>query len=771
VSGSRSAAGWDDERLAAAFMARAAAIPPTPPDLVAAVTARIAREPRIRARSRSLGLLASAAAVIVILGVGGIAVMTLASRPLAASPPVPSGSGPIPSAARELGLTPIGVAEAVAIHNATEDDRELLVSGYLSNDPGGFDRDQIVVSCDRPSAISHLLSPYCTPMLMADPESIVTRTLTSVRVRTPSGPSFHAVFNLVGLPVTRAVPLVGNAVPSPITVVGHFHDRRAASCPIGSEQACKSSLVVDRIVEVDGAPVPNPASVDVASQAALETLTRALPDLLILSMRAFPREDLSALEPSVIDPGDIPAALDADQIWIIVALGPPDPSGAARTARTFLIGNGRATVVEMTATGPVTRSDVLSSPTPSDPGIDKTLLGLPIITVSDAIDRRDHHLDDSELVVRGFGWTPGLISCPMVVPDSPARAQCPSGFTWLADGPPPPRTGSSLAVPAGPAINLLIRDETANGFALDDQPRDVLVFGHFDDHRAPQCSPAIVEACRHNFIVDAIVDSSWLGYSSLPRSPFDGKAFHPKNEPPVEGNQEEAVMVAGDHRARAIFAAFPVEGPALRAYEPAAENLPALMSARAVWIVRYLDLTDGRYVLRTKLVIDGTVEEMRSAVYEATTSGVGPAAAAAGAPPADAGVGTRIAVYLGSDGGGPFVAEVFDRDRVLIGARSLEPAQADGLTWIRKVDPAGTATVEVADVPGRPGDVAVRWLAPVCRPALNVFGLGNNPGTVAVLPVVMTPACSLPMVKRTIVLEFRDPVRAAIVDVLSVSGG
>ena len=277
--------------------------------------------------------------------------------------------------------------------------------------------------------------------------------------------------------------------------------------------------------------------------------------------------------------------------------------------------------------GSVVRPEPLpSGPTATDPAAAMTFFGMPIITVAEAMDHRDQHLDDTELVVRGFGWAPGLMSCPAVVPDSPARAQCPSGFTWLAQvAPQNARFGPSMAVPLGPAINLLIRDETAMGIALDNQPRDVLVVGHFDDHRASLCTDSIVDACRRNFLVDAIVNSTFLGYTSIPLQPFDPLAFNPKDEPPVVAAKEQVERIAGEGRARAVralFTIFAVSGPLLRSYEPGAQAVPALTSAKAVWIVRFLDDVAGRDVVRTKLIVDGTFVEMSANVYEATAAGV-----------------------------------------------------------------------------------------------------------------------------------------------------
>ena len=49
-----------------------------------------------------------------------------------------------------------------------------------------------------------------------------------------------------------------------------------------------------------------------------------------------------------------------------------------------------------------------------------TIVGDPI-TVADAIDHRDNHLDDTELAICGYGWSPEFpIPCPANLVDSPA---------------------------------------------------------------------------------------------------------------------------------------------------------------------------------------------------------------------------------------------------------------------------------------------------------------------------------------------------------------
>ncbi len=115
---------WPDERLAAAFLARAAARP-TPQDLAAATLERVRRSsPRSPSRPwrYSLGAIGAAAAVVIV--VAAIAI----GRPAAE----PGQSPSIGPAATAPGLPVLSVAEAIAIRDADPTDREIAVRGYFS---------------------------------------------------------------------------------------------------------------------------------------------------------------------------------------------------------------------------------------------------------------------------------------------------------------------------------------------------------------------------------------------------------------------------------------------------------------------------------------------------------------------------------------------------------------------------------------------------------------------------------------------------------------
>jgi hypothetical protein len=242
------------------------------------------------------------------------------------------------------------------------------------------------------------------------------------------------------------------------------------------------------------------------------------------------------------------------------------------------------------------------------------------LNVSEAISLRDHTLDDTELLIRGVAWGPGLISCPLIRPGLPVLDQCPSNFTWLADGIPPPAR-PRLATPIGPAFNLLIESETYRGNAISTTPTDVDIVGHFDDRRALACPPNQVERCRRNFVVDAILDPT---DTTLDRSTIIATRPDPAAAP--KGTADWAAAVAGlldpfgaDH----VVSLFPIRATALQFFEPAAAGVPDLAGLDVVWVVRFLgDAPYGRPAVRTRLIADAMPGSAQVRAWDVTSDGI-----------------------------------------------------------------------------------------------------------------------------------------------------
>jgi len=260
-----------------------------------------------------------------------------------------------------------------------------------------------------------------------------------------------------------------------------------------------------------------------------------------------------------------------------------------------------------------------AGPSPTAAGPALTWVGDPI-TVAEAIQHRDTDLDDTELAIEGYSWRPaGSVYCPLILPASPAMAVCPDNLAWISDQDPGPQTGPDFVEPAQPAIELLIRPDTYAQLAMPPQPGRVITMGHFDDHRASSCPSDQVEACRRNFMVDAILDPD---APALDRSAVDGRRIQSGNAPVATPEQAVAAATSLPAGADRILVASPIFGSLVGDYEPKASAVPALMNAKAVWLIRYLARTDNLPVVKTALVIDGPPDSLAGNVYAVTPEAI-----------------------------------------------------------------------------------------------------------------------------------------------------
>jgi hypothetical protein len=305
---------WSDDRLDAAFSARATTAE-VPPDLVAATTeaVRAASLRPTRPWWRSLPVAAAAAVIVAVVGVGIAISWPTASAPAPTMPSVPP-SAPVadsPSPSSSVPVTPepistafgleiIDVPAALGVRDAGEDDRELAVRGWYSPvdaaDCSG--RDLVVIrkaECVDQSSV-----------LTRDPESLVNATVGgSITSTTPAGPSVPIALDGIDVEPLPGMPEAGPAVAVEVVLIGHFDDRRSAFCPEDLEQACRDRFVVDRIDTVGG--IQQPLSTTHLSEPMepdrLEIQNRmraGLPGGEILSIFiGEPHDGLTAWEPDV----------------------------------------------------------------------------------------------------------------------------------------------------------------------------------------------------------------------------------------------------------------------------------------------------------------------------------------------------------------------------------------------------------------------------------------------------------------------------------------
>jgi hypothetical protein len=629
--------GWEDQRLEAAFAARAAsATRPTADlaDLADLTVERLRRESRPRL---TIIRLAGFAGLTAALAVVVIAVIGIGFRDRGAFTPVsPPGTATIGSAGSAgpsdgpASLPVLSVGAAIAMRDSSNEAGEIRVAGWL--------RGGVPVPCPAPMRPSNPTQPWCPQAQPWIVESVADSGVGRLN-ESPSGPAIQPSFALVDADALPSL-MFGSAPPSApveITVIGHFHDRRATLC--SSSGDCWVTFLVDRIDSIGGIAQPVTTSYDLAIQAEKGSTTsgREIPllgpaeqfdsavmiqghRLAVLSRRVMSIEGLLDAEPALAagwaGVGTATTAASITTVETEEGSGPPNP-------RTFLVPNGSALLYEMTDAGPLVAG---SLPLQVFPAGLVGRVGDPV-TVSQAIDHRDHALDATELLVSGFAWAPGVIACPAVEPSMPVLDQCPSTFTWLAERQPRAGGGNHLTQPDGPALNLVIPPESVNLALLTVRPTAVAVLGHFDDHRSATCPTGAVERCRQNFIVDAILDPRRLALD-----PDLALSVHPGPSNIPRGTAAWAASVAGlseADRADRLISAFPVAVAALSAFEADTLGTEAASRNETVWLVHFLDTGVGGFpIVRTRMVIDASPDERPAEVFDITDAGVSRALAA-----------------------------------------------------------------------------------------------------------------------------------------------
>jgi hypothetical protein len=632
---------WDDARLAAAFAARAEEAPRSTAGLVASTIEQLRAERSVGRRIGWPAAVASGTAAVVVVALG---LVVVGSGPLVGRTPSPSapGSGSAvasQSASASADGSPastaspgpdvaVSVSQALAFRDASRQDGEIRITGWL--------RDTMAaVPCPAPA---HPLNPARVDCPLARPWIVEARSDAgpAAGVEGPAGPGIQPSFALVD---DRSVPNPTEATPIEISVTGHFYDRRAVLCPSFD---CEYTFVVDRIDSVGGAAIgattsaalsvpvergdtissvqlapPTPAD---QLDAALGEVTGISSPLLVINRRVMSTDALLDAEPGLA--GGWSGIGTARIVTALTAIETGEGSGSPRP-QTFLFPDRSPVFYSMTADGPVVAGNLVVQ---SFPDL-ASRVGAPI-TVSAAIDRRDHALDPTELLVAGWSWAPGPISCTPLRPSQPVLDQCPSGSTWLAEDRPVTQAGNALPQHSGPAINLVIPPESANLAPLSSTPALVAVLGHFDDHRAGTCPSGLTERCRRNFIVDAILDPAQLALE-----PALAAIVHPAPSNTPKGTASWAADAAGlpeSGRPDRLISVFPIAVAALGTLEPQLAGTQSLVGIDTVWLLHFLDQdAAGNPIVRTRLVIDAAPGSGAVQVFDVTGDGMSAGLAAA----------------------------------------------------------------------------------------------------------------------------------------------
>jgi len=358
---------WTEERLTAAFTARAASKRTEPAELLATTIAALRTAPgRTRIGWPRLATGFAAAAAAVVLATLALTGPLISTRPTE-SEPVGSGGTATPAASggmsgpgdalSDLTTHPISVSQAIVIRDGGTDDHEIAVEGFLSPSP--------IISCLArltPPNPTRLECPESFSWLMERDEQLQTNTGTELSLGPPAGPAFHPSFALVTPPIR---PTDGSK-PAPnaaVMLIGHFDDRRARLCPAQTETAirCADAFVVDRVAVLNGVIQPIDTRLDntrydnalkrdvtVDPRSAVAEIDRLVQAEArgdsILSRQLITGERLAFAEPALSGT----TFVGADLIWLVTTL---HETADGPVARTWLIVDGSTSPFEVSASG------------------------------------------------------------------------------------------------------------------------------------------------------------------------------------------------------------------------------------------------------------------------------------------------------------------------------------------------------------------------------------------------------------------------------------
>lgn len=760
---------WDDGRLAAAFGARANARP-TPPDLVSGAIerARTAERSRpLRLRRTPVALLASAAAVAVLVGIVGVS---------------PRHSGPAATPTTVHGMPILSVAEAIAVRDTDPTDREIAVRGHVAPAARVFgcalslDAARNPIRVDCPGDAQWVVD---TPSPLAP----IPASLPPDRVGFPSVLPF---VDRSTLDAVTATSTAGERLPE-VVLIGHFHDRRGvpALCDVADPAAC-AGFVVDSIVSIDGRLVPSSTVVDLEPMtgeprreptwtvADVDRLVlAALPQLRVLSRVALPGHRIHELEPA-LGTGAL-GIIDRSIAWVVTGIE-PGPGGGPSVRRTLLIVDGTAEAYEAvpwdvsnigfvpfplvplppeTTPSPTTVA-APTAPTVLPTGVPTTVFGLPVLSLSDALLRAPEPglLEaDTELAVAGyFIQPPGAIECPPVAGSpGPIEGDCPTGLRWLTEAPqrlPIGPTGRFAEPARRPALNPVIGPEVPfeipdGWFANGSEPLPVVVVGHFGDRRAGTFFD------NGRFVVDALV---WRAGTMTPQ------AAVMLGVSPAENVDAVLARIDGELGPATSEWVTVVRGSDLANIDPeSVGHMRELERSDTIWIVRRLVTEGGRPVVRSAYTADGGTRVWAETEF------------------AQVELVTRIEVPAGSSDRGPVTVEVIDGPNMLVGARPVTASDLVGVIWTERAGSDWVGNVELAPVPGSDDEIVVRWIGGMCDEVwrLEVYGAFEGHQSALFPYQVNRPdSCRLAGITRTIVLRYRQPISVEDIGVIqNPSGG
>jgi hypothetical protein len=765
---------WDDERLAAAFAARAIRAA-TPIGLAGATTAAM----RTRRASAVAWRRFLAAAAVVILAVGavsgGIAVLGALRGSTAPDQFVEDPSaGPTPSpspsdgwAGREaVGLPVISVSDALAIRDAGIDDREIAVHGWFPPIP--------MVRCPPQDRAKSPIQGMCEDAftwLTEDRETLTTSNAAGMSTSGPVGPAINLDLDDLDSAWMPARPRVGPWFGVEIAVVGHFDDRRSTFCPAEEQDACRDRFVVDRVDWVNGETQPTSfvgyTVIGRTFQEAEAVIGVVRPGVTILSVVhvdgdvELPRieptfADRPSVEPTFADrPSDTVKEVGLWTLWIVRVLD----DGALET---YLFVDSTGDLYHLVGDRPELMAPVSGDPSVTPPAT--TVLGVPVISVPELIARRSEGPPSpDELAVRGWMIRSNEVYDCATYPDPhPLVPWCESP-TFLMER---PETVRGLTTDGPAVIPVLGPDASIEADILWQVPSEVIALGHLDDHRWRTCRPEGQDACRRQFVIDRIVRASAV-VDAIPESWESTSGASPPRS--LADLETSISLLEGRVGSFTVLSVGNIRAADLAPIEPQASEIGQSFADLPMWILRVLLQNDPSTPRTFLLTGAGTLEEPGIA-WELTEDGpeelppppdpneATPRPAAAASTPSPEGIAIVVLTSQVGRGRSPVRVTVVDRSGLLTLVREVRSSDPPFL--------GVTAAGNVFVASGGGTQIRLLWIGSVCDGPTTVT-IGSGVAAI-VVDVGTRQACDSMGVGRELVMTLSDLVDPASIDVTYV---
>jgi hypothetical protein len=511
-------------------LARSVAQPPVP----------IGQRPA-RAFGAAVGLVA-VLAVIVFVGVSNRNPARPLGTPTASASPVASLDTLFPTTAAGLPVVSVSAAQAIAA-DADQAGAELAVGGF-------YTAVRLVESC-RPSLqpVGTCVSDWQAVLEsrsdvrwssdgVSHPVVAGTASITPVFVD-PAGPP-DVVSQNAGGPLEVVTP-------SPLVLIGHFHDDRLCAASPGPSTYCTSAFVVDTVVLPDGvaSASTSPILVDstkITSAAIVAVIHSHLqPRGFVLAYGALPWQS-DPSEPPYVEPSTDGPTADGRTVWLVRGY----VSGAAASGA----GAPGEALASWMAIDDVTGQvwGPLSAPVDVAPlraEFPPTIDGLTVQTVAAAVPNGPS--SHGVIAIGGYLSSDRAVEgCPpapttdkpnpcsgtqLILIDQPGRILVPNDATFLYE----------FGVPSNlPSIRPEILPGTTvddpwqglDGIGAETSPWPVVLIGQFGDPRSAECAPRPGggnAGCDRSFAVDQL---AWIGGAEFGPSVFMGSDVRPSHSAP-----------------------------------------------------------------------------------------------------------------------------------------------------------------------------------------------------------------------------------------------